>query len=98
MRNCGALAATLAAVFTMAVAGAAWWLDLAGATVAGAAASSRAAGLLTHTHASGGLSPSSAAGSGPAGSDIMALFVTGMAVSAVALPIVTFVRRRTATA
>ena len=77
----------------MAVAGAAAWFASAGATMAGAA-TSRAAGLLTHTHARHGPSPS-AAGLRPA--DIIALVVAIMAVCAIVFLIVTYVRHRKAT-
>ncbi len=98
MRNCQRLAATLAGVFTVAAAGAAGWLATAGATVAGAASSSRASRLLKHAHAGGRFSSSGAAGSRVAGSDIIAFVVAGLAVSAVVFLIVTFLRRRRPTA
>jgi len=76
----------------MAVAGAAGWFATAGATMAGAA-TSRAAGLLTHAHARHG-SSSSTAGLRPAGSDIIALVVAIMALCAIVFLIVTYVRHR----
>jgi hypothetical protein len=78
--------------FTLAVAGAAGWFATAGATVAGAA-TSRATGLLTHTHARGHFLLS-AAGPGPAGSDVIALVVAITAVCAIVLLIFMYVRHR----
>jgi len=86
----------LAVGFTLGVAGAAGWFATAGATVAGAASSSRAADILTHTHARHGFSPSGD-GSRTAGSDIIALVVAIMAVCAIVFLIVTYVRRRRVT-
>ncbi len=80
--------------FTLSVAGAAGWFATARATMAGAA--TRAAGLLTHTHARHGLSPSGD-GSRTAGSDIIALVVAIVAVCAIVFLIVTYLRRRRVT-
>ena len=63
VRNCRGLAATLARVPKMAVAGAVGWLAMAGVTLAGAATSTRTSGLPTRAHAGGGISSSDAAGS-----------------------------------
>lgn len=86
----------MAVAFTLAVAGAAGLFAMAGATVAGAASSSRATGLLTRAHGHG-FSPSEA-DSRTAGSDIIALVVAILAVSAVVFLIVflivTYVRHR----
>ena len=83
-----------AVAFTLGVAGAAGWFAAAGATVAGAA--TRAAGLLTHTHARHGFSPGGD-GLRTAASDIIALVVAVMAACAIVFLIVTYVRRRRVT-
>jgi hypothetical protein len=93
VRNCQAFAATLAVAFTLDVAGGTGWSATVGPTVAGAAASSRLDGFLTHTHARRGFSPSGD-GSGLASSGIIALVVAIMAVCAIVFLVVTYVRRR----
>jgi hypothetical protein len=92
VRDCREFAASLVVALTLAVAGAAGWFATAGATVAGAA-TSRAADLLTHAHARGRFLLS-AAGPRTAGSDVIALVVAIMAVCAIVLLIVMYVRHR----
>ena len=98
MRNCQGLATTLAGVFTVAASGAAGWLAYGwrdgwpGQRVP-----------LVHPHLNTcprrrRLLVEWRPGSQIAGSDVMALVVAGLAVSAFVFLIVTFLRRRTPTA